>query len=101
MRKTITHSRLKAFIFSFLGLVLTWNTFAQSSTMTGKVTSAEEKSPLPGVNILIKGTNRGTTTDANGQFTLTLSPKDKILIVSSIGYRSQEITIEGRSQLNI
>jgi len=69
--------------------------------MTGKVTSAEEKSPLPGVNILIKGTNRGTTTDANGQFTLTLSPKDKILIVSSIGYRSQEITIEGRSQLNI
>ncbi|MFZ9504678.1 MAG: SusC/RagA family TonB-linked outer membrane protein, partial [Cyclobacteriaceae bacterium] len=101
MRKTITHSRLKAFIFSFLGLVLTWNTFAQSSTVTGKVTSAEEKSPLPGVNILIKGTNRGTTTDANGQFTLTLSPNDKILIVSSIGYRSQEITIEGRSQLNI
>ena len=54
-------------------------------TIRGKVTSAE-KEPLPGVTIVVKGTSQGTTTDADGQFTLNLAGPGAVLTDSFIGY---------------
>lgn len=69
-------------------------------TITGKVTDTGDGSPLPGVNIIIKGTTRGVTTGADGSFTLEASSSD-ILVVSLVGYVKQEISVNGRKQLNI
>lgn len=57
--------------------------------------------PLIGVNILVKGTNTGTTTDVEGQFSLNDVDDQAVLVVSYIGYESLEVPIEGRSSLVI
>jgi TonB-linked SusC/RagA family outer membrane protein len=64
---------------------------AQDRQITGKVTD-ENGSGLPGANILIKGTTRGTNTDAEGSFTLSMAGTG-VIIVSSVGYTSKEINV--------
>ncbi|MBX2893808.1 MAG: TonB-dependent receptor [Cyclobacteriaceae bacterium] len=75
--------------------------FAQT-TIRGKV-SDEAGIGLPGVNILIKGTTTGTTTDANGNYTLQLPSEgtQKILVFSFIGYETIEQSIDGRSTIDV
>lgn len=73
---------------------------AQNRTITGKVTSSDDGSALPGVNILEKGTTNGTVTDANGAFSITVG-SDATLIFSFVGYLSQEVSAGAQSNLNI
>jgi TonB-dependent starch-binding outer membrane protein SusC len=58
-------------------------------TVTGAVVD-ETNNPLPGVNVLERGTTNGTTTDVNGQFTLSVADANSVLVISFIGYASQE-----------
>lgn len=74
--------------------------FAQDKMVTGKVTDSKDGSPLPGVSIAVKGTNKGTTTDATGQFKVSAADK-ATLIVSFVGYTSQDVSIAGRSTVNV
>lgn len=75
--------------------------FAQTAnTITGKITSAADNTGLPGVSIGVRGTATGAITDAEGNFTLQ-APSDAVLVVSYIGFKSQEVPVNGRSQLNI
>ncbi|MGK7394765.1 MAG: SusC/RagA family TonB-linked outer membrane protein [Candidatus Cyclobacteriaceae bacterium M3_2C_046] len=69
-------------------------------TVSGKVTSGDEGVGIPGVNILIKGTNTGTTSDVNGNYTLT-APEDGTLVFSFVGFESQEIPINNRSVIDV
>ncbi|GAA4446637.1 TonB-dependent receptor [Ravibacter arvi] len=68
--------------------------------ISGKVTDENGES-LPGVNILIKGTQQGTTTDADGNFRIDVQNEGNILVFSFVGYITQEVLAEGRSTLNI
>jgi iron complex outermembrane receptor protein len=70
-----------------------------AQTISGKVTSAKGET-LPGVNIVVKGTTKGTTTDKNGQFSLE-ARKAQVIIFSFVGYQLQEVTIGDQTQLNI
>jgi TonB-linked SusC/RagA family outer membrane protein len=65
----------------------------------GKVTDFKTGSPLPGVNVLVKNTTNGTSTDSNGVYFLDVDDKD-VLVFSFIGYKSFEITVEGRSVID-
>ncbi|CAL1517533.1 TonB-dependent receptor [Chitinophaga sp. MM2321] len=76
------------------------HTLIAQQTLTGRIVDAKDGTPLPGVNIVIKGTTRGTTTAADGSFSLQVEPAD-ILVVSLVGYTKQEIAIKGQKQLNI
>ena len=67
---------------------------------TGKVIGSDDKLPVVGASVRIKGTNTGTVTDINGDFTLTLSPGN-VLVVSYIGYQSQEVTVRGGEFLTV
>ncbi len=73
--------------------------FAQEREVTGSVTDPDGE-PLPGVNIVIKGTTRGAITDFDGNYTLMAGDND-VLIYSFIGYASQEVTIGSQSEINI
>ncbi|WP_373330900.1 carboxypeptidase-like regulatory domain-containing protein [Salmonirosea aquatica] len=73
---------------------------AEKQLVQGKVTSAEDGSPLIGATIAEKGTTLGTTTDANGNFQLNVSP-GATLVVSFIGYVFQEVPIANRSQIEV
>jgi TonB-dependent starch-binding outer membrane protein SusC len=70
------------------------------STITGRVTDSADKETLPGVNILIKGTDRGTITDIDGGFSLKAKPED-VLVFSFVGYLPQEITIGSKSNIDV
>lgn len=66
----------------------------------GTVTD-ETGSGLPGANILIQGTANGTTTDANGSYSLNVPAENTVLVFSFIGYESQEVAVGGRSRIDI
>ncbi|WKN44701.1 SusC/RagA family TonB-linked outer membrane protein [Tunicatimonas pelagia] len=70
-------------------------------TISGKVYDSENNEPLPGVNILAKGTTVGTVTDIDGAYRLTAPDEVSTLVFSSIGYTTQEVAINGRSELNV
>lgn len=73
---------------------------AQDIPISGKVTSATDKQSIPGVTIMVKGTTSGTATDINGSYTLQ-APSNGILVFSFIGMQTQEISINGRKEINI
>ncbi|HEY8938470.1 MAG TPA: SusC/RagA family TonB-linked outer membrane protein, partial [Cyclobacteriaceae bacterium] len=73
---------------------------AQNKTVRGKVTSSDDGSALPGVNIMEKGTSAGTVTDAQGSYSITV--KDgATLVFSFIGYTTQEIPVENQSVIDV
>src|SRR5690606_19632282 len=69
--------------------------------VSGTVTDNSEGSPLPGVNILLKGTTTGTVTDMDGGYNLSVPGADAILVFSFIGYQSQEVVVGNRTAVNI
>jgi TonB-linked SusC/RagA family outer membrane protein len=74
---------------------------AQERTVTGKVTSAEDSAPLPGVNVVIKGTTNGTVTDADGSYSIHVPSNQSILQFSFIGLTTQEVTVDTRSIVDV
>jgi hypothetical protein len=71
------------------------------SEVRGRVTSAEDGSPLPGVNVVIKGTTVGTATDANGEYSLPLTSDAQVLVFSFIGLQTQELQVGGRNLIDV
>ncbi|WP_266367580.1 SusC/RagA family TonB-linked outer membrane protein [Tellurirhabdus rosea] len=84
----------------WLGLLLSVCAFAQDRVITGRVTSSDDGTPLPGVSVQVKGTSRGTTTDANGTYRLNATG-DARLVFSFIGYLSQEVASGNRSTIDV
>lgn len=68
--------------------------------VSGRVTSAEDGQPLPGVTVLVKGTTVGTATDINGAYSLN-APEEGTLVFSFIGFQNQEVQIAGRTTIDI
>lgn len=87
-------------LMMFLLVLFTGLAIAQDRSISGNVTS-DQNEPLPGVNILVKGTTIGTITDLEGNYTLGTSGLGKTLIFSYIGYISQEVEINGRTSIDI
>jgi TonB-linked SusC/RagA family outer membrane protein len=88
-----------AFILLFFG-VATLARAQETKTVSGTVVEAESGEAIPGANIIIKGTTKGTTTDLDGQFTIEASSVD-ILVVSFVGYMPQEWRVGDKDQFNI
>ena len=62
-------------------------------TVKGRVTDADTKEPLVGCNVVVKGTQKGTNTDANGNFSIVVSDEKAVLVIGFIGYEKQEIAV--------
>ena len=85
----------------FLGIsLLSMQVFAQQITVTGKVTSATDGLPLPGISVRIKGKSGGTTTNAQGNYALETGSQD-ILVFSSIGMTTKELPVNGTKVINV
>ena len=74
---------------------------AQDRTVSGKVTSAEDGSPLPGVNVVVKGTTTGAVTDIDGNYKFTVPADGGILQFSFIGLQTIEVEIGSRSVIDV
>ncbi len=74
--------------------------FQQAQTVKGKIISEQDKQPVPGVAVQIKGTSKGTVTNENGEFSIQANVGD-VLMISSIGFTAQEVTVEAGKSYNI
>ncbi|SHF39320.1 TonB-linked outer membrane protein, SusC/RagA family [Mariniphaga anaerophila] len=72
----------------------------QQNTITGKITDASGQ-PLPGVTVAIKGTTHGTVTNAEGDYSLVNIPSQTTLVFSFVGMKTQEITVDGKTNINV
>lgn len=92
---------MKTFLNALLFcLIMLPATLMAQSTVTGTVTDKANAMPLPGVNVIIKGTSRGASTDFNGNYSLEVS-QGEIVVVSYIGYTTREITFNGQSKIDV
>lgn len=87
-------------LFLFISTLPSWAGINVDRTVTGTV-SDENGEALPGVSILVKGTQQGTTTDINGKYTLNLTQENPILVFSFVGFISQEVAVGNESVLDI
>ena len=84
----------------FLVLFQTLTAYGQEREITGRVTAQGTNEPLASANILIKGTTRGTSSDYDGNFRLTIPAAGATLVVSYIGYATQEIVVTDQTTVN-
>jgi TonB-linked SusC/RagA family outer membrane protein len=90
----------KYLLISFL-MLLVILAKAQDRVVSGKVTSVEDGSTLPGVNVILKGTSTGTSTDVNGNYSLTVPSSGGTLVFSFIGFKTTEVAIGQRAVVDI
>jgi TonB-dependent starch-binding outer membrane protein SusC len=81
-------------------MLITTMAWSQSRTVTGKVVSSDDQSPLPGVNVVEKGTNNGTATDADGSFSINVGD-NATLVFTFVGYATQEVAVGSQTTVNI
>lgn len=74
--------------------------WAQDLTVTGKITSSEDGSPLPGVNVVVKGTTSGTVSDVSGNYSLS-APAEGTLVFTFIGLKTQEVPVSNRTTVDV
>ena len=96
MRKKL----LSKVLLSCVMLLLSIQIFAQDRTVSGKVTSSDDGSGIPGASVSVKGTSKGTTTDADGNFKITVG-SSAVLVFSAVGSNSQEVAVGSKSQINV
>jgi TonB-linked SusC/RagA family outer membrane protein len=89
----------KVFIFCLLSILFSVYGQAQDAVVSGKVID-ESGLPIPGANILIKGTSKATSTDMDGNFQIK-APQNGVLVFTYIGYTKMEESIKGRTQVNV
>lgn len=85
----------------FTAFFLYFSLYAQKITVTGVVTSADDNSPLPGVNVIISGTLIGTVTNIDGKYTINVPSPESRLEFSFIGFNKEIITVNDKTQINV
>ncbi|RYY37492.1 MAG: hypothetical protein EOP46_02550, partial [Sphingobacteriaceae bacterium] len=94
-----TKVNLRFLLYSLVFLFVSMQASAQNISVTGTVTGDDGLS-VPGVNVMVKGTTIGVTTDVNGKYTIS-APGDATLVFSFIGYTNQEAQVTNRTNINI
>ena len=93
MKNQIHVNWLKRKVFLFLFLLLSVHAFAQERVVTGTVTSDEDGLGIPGLSVVVKGTNIGTSTDIDGKYSISVPADGKTLVFSFVGMIKQELPI--------
>jgi len=92
---------MKLKLFTLFAFLFTMLAYGQNLNVTGTVIEASSGQPLPGVNVILKNTSKGASTDFDGNFTLNDVPVNSVLVISYLGFVTQEITIINEEPLNI
>ncbi|UCS93153.1 SusC/RagA family TonB-linked outer membrane protein [Echinicola marina] len=96
MEKILTRTSLFVFIY-----LLVFQVMAQGIMITGKVTTQKDGSPLPGVSVLLQGTTSGSVTDLDGMYSIDVSEGEGNLVFSYLGFVSQTIAINNRTEIDV
>ena len=91
----------KLLVIGLVWGILCTSVYAQVRTVTGKVTTGEDGSAMPGVNVVLKGTQKGTSTNALGIYSIEVSGANPVLVFSFVGYDASEVTVGNRSVVDV
>ena len=90
---------MKVPLLAIILLILPISLLAQENILvTGMVTEADTGMPVPSVNVVEKGTSNGVLTNFDGEFAIEV-PSDAILVFSFVGYETQEVVVNGKTEL--
>ena len=92
---------MKIKLLTLFAFIITMTAFGQNVNVSGTVTEASSGQPLPGVNVILKNTAKGASTDFDGNFTLNDVPLNSVIVISYLGFVTQEITIKNNQPLSI
>ncbi len=92
---------MKNILMLFLALIMSLSVIAQQRNITGTIIDSNDKEAMIGANIMEKGTSNGTVTDLDGKFSLTVASPASVLVISSIGYQTIEISIGQKTSFNL
>jgi hypothetical protein len=92
-------SKIRQLLFTFIAIIFASAGLAQTK-VSGTVLNASDRAPVSGASIVVKGTTRGTNTDAEGKFSIDVNPGESIL-VSSVGFTQSEVKVGKNPSLNI
>src|SRR5690625_491162 len=106
MRRTITTSTLIVLFYLFIGhaSVMASSTEADrflQSEVSGSVIDAETGETMPGVNVAIENSTRGTATDLEGNFSLGIDDPETVLVFSFVGYETLQVTVGDREEIHV
>ncbi|AMM50434.1 hypothetical protein TH61_03485 [Rufibacter sp. DG15C] len=89
-------------LFIFLSFFCLTSLYAQETlTVKGKVTGGDANEALIGASVLVKGSTNGSNTDVNGEYTINNVPSNATLVISYLGFATQEVPVNGRSNINV
>jgi iron complex outermembrane receptor protein len=88
---------LVVLLFAIIGI----SASAQDRTVTGKVTDEKNGAPLVAASVTVKGTNKGTTTAADGTFSINVASNQTTLVVTFLNYATKEVQIAGKNSINV
>ena len=92
----------KFFLLSTLMCLVASLAWTQNMQLTGRVLATENGAGLSGASVAIKGTTKGVITDADGKFTINIPAKGRtVLVISSVGFVNQEISVDSQKPLTI
>ena len=91
---------MKSIITIILAICVSTSVFGQDITINGVVLETGTDQPIPGVNVILKDTNKGVVTGVDGKFTLIV-PANGMLVISFVGFKTAEIPVQGRTNLPI
>ena len=90
---------MKKILFAFM-LMITVTAFSQDRTVTGNVTD-DTGQPLPGASVVVKGTNNGTQTDFDGNFSINVTGNDNVLEISYVGFATEDLPLNGQTSITV
>lgn len=93
--------KLLSALFSMVFVFVLQVSYAQDRTITGKITDSKDGAPVAGATVQAKGTRVGTSTKADGSFSLSVGSNVTTLVISSVGFESQEVSIAGKSSIEV
>ena len=91
----------KLLLFLLCVMFLPFASWAQSQSISGTVSDAANKKPIPGVTVVVKGTTTGVITDDKGNYSLSNIPRNATLQFSFIGMKKLEIIVSGKTSINV
>ncbi|MEK7200032.1 MAG: carboxypeptidase-like regulatory domain-containing protein, partial [Bacteroidota bacterium] len=92
---------VRPILMGLFACLLVTSSQAQNKTISGKVTDAKDGSPLLGASVVVKGSKLGTQTGADGTFRIAVPSSVTTLVISSVGFASQEINIQNKTSVEV
>ncbi|MEX2232284.1 MAG: TonB-dependent receptor [Cyclobacteriaceae bacterium] len=92
---------MKKYLLILLPCLLAITAWSQERIITGKVTGAEDGLSIPGVNVVVEGTSKGTTTDAEGNYSIQLTPSENTLIFTFVGFKPITVDATARTTVDV